>query len=57
MVTVPLTGTVPLIATVPLTDNEAWREMPAGTLWLFRDGAPVRQAATIAGPEKKPAAV
>ena len=32
---------VAVIATVPLTDNEAWTEIPAGTLLMFRDGAPV----------------
>jgi glutamine amidotransferase len=46
---------VAVIATNPLTDNEQWTEIPAGNLWLFRDGAVVRQAATVAGPPKKPA--
>lgn len=44
---------VALIATVPLTDNEAWTTMPNGSLWLFKDGAPVTHALTVAGPEKK----
>ncbi len=47
---------VAVIATVPLTDNEVWEEMPAGTLWMFRDGTPERQAATVAGPKKAGAA-
>ena len=43
---------VAVIATTPLTDNEVWTPMPAGTLWLFRDGVLVMQADTIAGPAK-----
>jgi predicted glutamine amidotransferase len=46
---------VAVIATEPLTDNETWQTMPAGTLWLFREGAAERQAATVAGRKKKPA--
>jgi glutamine amidotransferase len=45
---------VAVIATVPLTDNEQWQTMPPGTLWLFEEGEVARQAATVAGPEKKP---
>ncbi|MCM8596338.1 class II glutamine amidotransferase [Accumulibacter sp.] len=45
---------VAVIATVPLTDNERWEAMPRGSLWLFHDGAPVRQQATVAGPETPP---
>lgn len=44
---------VAVIATVPLTDNEAWQVMPQGTLWLFSEGVPVRQAATVAGAKRK----
>ncbi|MBW7901563.1 MAG: class II glutamine amidotransferase [Rhodocyclaceae bacterium] len=47
---------VAVIATVPLTDNEAWQTMPPGTLWLFAEGAPVRQAATVPGVRRSPAA-
>lgn len=43
---------VAVIATEPLTDNEAWTEMPAGTLWWFAEGAPVQTLATVAGPVK-----
>lgn len=43
---------VAVIATTPLTDNEAWQEIPPGSLWLFRDGEPIRRAATVAGPAK-----
>ena len=43
-------------ATTPLTDNEAWTEIAPGSLWLFRDGEPVRKAATVPGPPKKQAA-
>lgn len=44
---------VAVIATTPLTDNEQWTKMPPGSLWLFEEGAPVAQAATVAGPERK----
>ena len=40
---------VAVIATVPLTDNEAWQTMAPGTLWLFAEGAPLRQVTTVAG--------
>jgi len=40
---------VAVVATVPLTDNEDWQTMPPGTLWLFSEGIPVRQATTVAG--------
>ncbi|MBI2308687.1 MAG: class II glutamine amidotransferase [Rhodocyclales bacterium] len=40
---------VAVVATVPLTDNEDWQTMPPGTLWLFAEGVPVRQATTVAG--------
>ena len=43
---------VAIIATLPLTDNEAWRILPAGSLWWFEDGAPVAELATIPGPKK-----
>lgn len=43
---------VAVIATLPLTDDEVWTEIPPGSLWLFRDGAAVRQAVTVAGPAK-----
>ena len=48
---------VAVIATVPLTDNEAWQPMPPGTLWLFSEGSPTRQATTVAGAKRKPAGV
>ncbi|MDQ5879628.1 MAG: hypothetical protein QG638_2364 [Pseudomonadota bacterium] len=48
---------VAVIATVPLTDNEAWQPMPPGTLWLFSEGSPTRQATTVAGVKRKPAGV
>jgi predicted glutamine amidotransferase len=44
---------VAVIATLPLTDNEAWSEMPAGTLWWFEEGTPVKTRATKPGPVKK----
>jgi glutamine amidotransferase len=47
---------VAVIATLPLTDDEVWTEIPPGSLWLFRDGAAVRQATTVAGPKKLAAA-
>lgn len=40
---------VAVIATVPLTDNEPWKAMPSGSLWLFEEGAPVAQRVTVAG--------
>ncbi len=46
---------VAVIATQPLTDNESWKSMPAGTLWRFVDGDVAESAATIPGPERKPA--
>lgn len=46
---------VAVIATLPLTDNEVWREMPAGTLWCFEEGAPVQMRPTMPGPRKGPA--
>ncbi|MFC5300234.1 class II glutamine amidotransferase [Azospira restricta] len=46
---------VAVIATVPLTDNEDWQTMPPGTLWLFAEGEPVRQAATVPGAKRKAA--
>lgn len=45
---------VAVIATIPLTDNEIWTVMPAGSLWWFEEGAPVRTLATVAGPVKEP---
>jgi len=45
---------VAVIATLPLTDNEAWETMPAGSLWWFEEGEPVKTQATIPGPEKAP---
>jgi glutamine amidotransferase len=39
---------VAIIATTPLTDNEVWTTLDPGSLWLFRDGAPVGQVATRA---------
>jgi predicted glutamine amidotransferase len=41
---------VAVIATQPLTDNEEWTTMPAGSLWLFQGGEPVRQMATHPSP-------
>lgn len=41
---------VAVIATAPLTVNEQWEKMPAGTLWLFRDGVVTRRRATQASP-------
>ena len=46
---------VAVIATKPLTDDEEWTSIPPGNLWLFRDGAVVRQALTVPGPKKTPA--
>lgn len=46
---------VAVIATQPLTDNEQWTTMPAGSLWLFVNGEPLRNVATVAGPPKNPA--
>ncbi|MQY52596.1 class II glutamine amidotransferase [Rhodocyclus gracilis] len=43
---------VAVIATTPLTDNEQWTTMPAGSLWLFEEGEPVAQAATVAAPPR-----
>lgn len=43
---------VAIIATVPLTENEHWMPMERGTLWMFREGEVLRQAATIPGPER-----
>jgi predicted glutamine amidotransferase len=45
---------VAVIATVPLTDNEAWQTMAPGTLWLFSEGAPVREATTVVGVKQVP---
>ncbi|HEY5763429.1 MAG TPA: class II glutamine amidotransferase [Rhodocyclaceae bacterium] len=45
---------VAVIASIPLTDNEAWKTMPAGSLWLFEQGEPVRQVETVRGPDKPP---
>jgi len=45
---------VAVVATTPLTDNETWTSIPPGSLWLFRDGAVVKQAATVSGPVKPP---
>jgi predicted glutamine amidotransferase len=44
---------VAVIATTPLTDNETWTLMPAGTLWRFKEGRPVADCATVAGPKKE----
>jgi len=44
---------VAVIATQPLTDNEAWSDMPPGTLWWFEEGAPVKTLPTRPGPVKK----
>jgi len=38
---------VAVIATQPLTVNEQWTEMPPRSLWLFVDGAPLRQVSTL----------
>lgn len=46
---------VAVIATLPLTDNEAWQEMLAGTLWWFEEGSAIRTLATMPGPAKRPA--
>ncbi len=46
---------VAVIATQPLTDNEIWTEMPAGTLWWFENGAPVKTLPTRPGPPHKAA--
>ncbi|HNK02084.1 MAG TPA: class II glutamine amidotransferase [Accumulibacter sp.] len=43
---------VAVIATLPLTDNERWTTMPPGSLWLFVDGAPLRQRLTVPGPAR-----
>lgn len=40
---------VAIIATQPLTDNEEWTTMPAGTLWMFENGAVANHAVTVAG--------
>ena len=44
---------VAVIATLPLTDNEAWEVMPAGTLWWFEEGKPLRTLTTEPGPERR----
>lgn len=44
---------VAVIATLPLTDNEPWEVMPAGSLWWFEEGAPLRTLATVPGPARK----
>lgn len=44
---------VAVIATLPLTDNEAWTEMPPGSLWRFHDGAVVGQCPTRPGPPRR----
>lgn len=46
---------VAVVATLPLTDNEAWTEMPPGTLWWFEEGAPVKTLPTRPGPVKSKA--
>ncbi len=46
---------VAVIATVPLTDNEVWQTMPAGSLWWFSAGQPLRTAATRPGPARETA--
>lgn len=43
---------VAVVATTPLTANERWIPMPAGTLWLFQEGAVIATADTIPGPKK-----
>jgi glutamine amidotransferase len=43
---------VAVITTTPLTDNEVWTTMPAGSLWLFRDGEPLRRTTTIKSPPR-----
>jgi predicted glutamine amidotransferase len=45
---------VAVITTLPLTDNEPWSTMPAGTLWWFAEGAPVKTLETRPGPVRKP---
>ena len=46
---------VAVIATQPLTVNETWNAMPAGSLWLFRDGTPRPPLPTIDGrPFRRP---
>lgn len=47
---------VAVIATVPLTDNEEWQVLPPGSLWLFAEGAVVRQEKTVPGKKRRPAA-
>lgn len=44
---------VAVIATEPLTDNEQWKIMEPGTLWLFEEGEVVECATTIPGPVEK----
>ena len=39
---------VAVIATIPLTDNETWTVMQPGSLWMFKEGAIVLTAKTIA---------
>jgi predicted glutamine amidotransferase len=42
---------VAIIATFPLTEDEEWITMEPGSLWLFQEGAVVKKAETVEGPE------
>ncbi len=44
----PATRSV-VLTTVPLTHDEAWVNMPAGSLWGFRDGRVLATAPTVEG--------
>lgn len=46
------TDRVAIIVTTPLTDNEAWQQIPPGTLLAFHDGEPeaLGETATVAAP-------
>jgi predicted glutamine amidotransferase len=40
---------VAIVATLPLTDNENWRPIPPGQLWVFSQGEIIRELKTIPG--------
>jgi predicted glutamine amidotransferase len=45
---------VAIIATTPLTENENWKTMEPGTLWMFFEGATVGQKPTVAWIKSEP---
>jgi glutamine amidotransferase len=40
---------IAIIATLPLTDNEPWKSIPPGTLWVFSEGEVTHEYKTVAG--------